>query len=256
MVLLKVFILEFYNNSPLVLKKSFFTSLTLVAIFFSLYSCKEETTKKAPLQKKTVKKVIVKEKTNKKQQLVLDTITTENAEAFFLNYGKTHTENKVVLTTVFGKITILLYKNTPIHRASFLYLTEIGYFNTTCFYRVVPDFIVQGGNSDNDKKSLYRNALNSYLLPAEFRKNRRHKRGTLAAARDWENNPEKKSTPFEFYFIQGTKNQSHLNGEHTVFGEIIDGLEILDKIVSVKIDKDEWPLQNIDIHMEILKKQP
>ena len=71
----------------------------------------------------------------------------------------------------------------------------------------------------------------------------------MAAARDWENNPTKESTPFEFYFIQARKDQSHLNYEHTVFGEITHGLSVIDKITQVSIDRYEWPEK--DIHMKI-----
>lgn len=193
-----------------------------------------------------------KKKRKKKIVYVTDSISTENCAEFFTEYGKKNRETKVLLSTRLGDITIKLYRDTPIHRASFIYLVKHKYFDTTCFYRVVPDFIVQGGNSDRDDTTEFRTQLRNYLIPSEFRKNRPHKRGVIAAARDWEYNPEKKSSPFEFYFIQAKKDQSHLNFEHTVFGEITKGLHVIDKIAAENIDVDEWPRNNISITMKVL----
>lgn len=213
-------------------------------------------TKEAPKKKMfhpEIKTVVVKKsKKQKKKRYINDTITTENCVFFFKQYGKDNQETKVLLTTRLGSITIRLYKNTPLHRASFIYLVKRGYFDTTCFYRVVPNFIVQGGNSDRESTTEFKTQLNNYLIPAEFRTNRPHKRGVLAAARDWEYNPEKKSSPFEFYFIQSKKEQTHLNFEHTVFGEIIKGIDVIDKIAAEDIDNDEWPRKNISITMKVL----
>ena len=89
--------------------------------------------------------------TEKEPALVVktDTINKENAVAFLEAYGNKHPETLVVFETRLGAITIKLYKDTPLHRASFIFLTKTGYFSTTCFHRVVAGFIVQGGNSDH-----------------------------------------------------------------------------------------------------------
>ena len=200
--------------------------------------------------KTLVSKTIVK---TPPKAVAKDIIRTATAVEFMTAYGQKHQETYVQLHTRLGVMTLRLYKNTPLHRASFLYLTEKGYFDTTCFYRVVPGFIVQGGNSDSEQTTAFRNRLNNYLLPSEFRKNRKHKRGALAAARDWEHNPEKKSTPFEFYVIQSHKLQSHLDYEHTVFGEVVEGIELIDKIAAEAIDVYEWPKKDISIKMTVLK---
>lgn len=205
--------------------------------------------KKNVLETKTKKKYILPEN----RHYIFDSIYTENAVAFFTEYGKNNPETKLKIETRLGDIIVRLYKDTPIHRASFLYLVKSGYFDTTCFYRVVPDFIVQGGNSDNLVTPAYKEQLHDYRIPAEFRKNRGHKRGCLAAARDWTNNPTKESTPFEFYFIQAKKDQSHLNFEHTVFGEIIGGINVIDKITQVAIDRYEWPEKEIPMKITILQ---
>jgi peptidylprolyl isomerase len=196
-------------------------------------------------QKKTSKKP--------KQKRRKDSLNHKNVVAFLTEYGKQNKETLVKFKTRLGDFTIKLYEDTPLHRASFIFLTKIGYFNTTCFHRVVPDFIAQGGNSESVETVGIRNRYKNYRLPAEFRTNRKHKRSAIAAARDWEDNPEKKSTPFEFYIIQSKKGSHHLNGEHTVFGEIIKGMKVVDKITVEKTDRDEWPYTDVYIEAEILK---
>lgn len=182
-----------------------------------------------------------------------DSITHKNAVDFLIEYGKKHKENKVRFKTRLGNMTVKLYEDTPLHRASFLFLTNAGYFNTTCFHRVVPDFIVQGGNSESYKTMEIKNKYENYTIPPEFRKHHKHKFGALAAARDWENNISKKSNPFEFYFIQNKNGAHHINGEHTVFGEVISGFNVLNKIAKVKTGRDEWPLEDVYMEIEVVE---
>jgi peptidylprolyl isomerase len=201
-------------------------------------------------QKKAEQIEYSKTETNKKEW---DSINKKNAIDFLLAYGDSHKENTVLFKTRLGNIVIKLYEDTPLHRANFIFLIRAGYFNTTCFHRVVPNFIVQGGNSESYKTIRIRNKYENYTIPPEFRKNRKHKYGALAAAREWENNPSKKSTPFEFYFVQSKNGAHHLDGEHTVFGEVIDGLEVLDKIVSLEAGQDQWPYKDVFIEASIIK---
>jgi len=182
-----------------------------------------------------------------------DSITSKNAIDFLIAYGEEHKENKVLLKTRLGDITILLYDDTPLHRASFIFLTKVGYFNTTCFHRVVPNFIVQGGNSESTKTLRIRNQYQNYTIPPEFRAHRKHKYGAVAAARDWEYNISKKSNPFEFYIIQGRQGAHHLDNDHTVFGEIISGYNVIDKIVNLKAGRDEWPYEDVFIEAKIIE---
>jgi len=220
-----------------------------------LYSCKENNHPKQAPQKKIPKTIKnVQAPINKSLQLKkLDSITSKNAIDFLIAYGKEHKETKVRFKTRLGNITIKLYKDTPLHRSSFIFLVNVGYFNTTCFHRVVPNFIVQGGNSENSNTLKIKNQYQNYTIPPEFRKHRKHKYGALAAARDWENNISKKSNPFEFYFIQNKKGSYHLDGEHTVFGEIIDGFTTLNKIAKLEAGRDEWPFEDVFIKAEVLK---
>ena len=195
------------------------------------------------VSKKVVKKIIKKE---------TDTINKTNTVTFLKAYGKLNKESIILFKTRLGDIKIKLYKETPLHRASFVFLTKTGYFNTTSFHRIVPDFIVQGGNSDHPMTRKLRIKYN-YRIPAEIKPYRKHKYGALAAARQWENNPKKLSSPFEFYMIQDKRGSHHLDGEHTIFGEIIEGFTTMEKIAKLETDKKEWPLEEVFISAEVIK---
>ncbi len=186
-----------------------------------------------------------KEKAVKKEP-----VSQEDAVAFLKKYGRENPEKHCVIETEFGDIEIELFENTPLHRANFIYLVKNNYFNTTYFHRVVKDFIIQGGNSDETSTQKKRNGLASYLIPAELNKNSHHY-GALAAARSWENNPEKLSNPFEFYIIQNKNGSFHLDGEHTVFGKVTKGLDVVDMIANQEIDAGEYPLINIKIKIRL-----
>ena len=163
-----------------------------------------------------------------------DSIDNKNTVAFLEKYGSLNPETQLVIKTRLGNIGLRLYEDTPLHRASFVFLAKVGYFDTTCFYRVVPDFIIQGGESERLDTQRYKARYMRYKIPPEFRDNRRHKYGAIALARDWVNNPQKKSTAFEFYIVQNRKGAHHLDGEHTVFGEVTHGFDTIDKIVNLE----------------------
>ena len=228
-------------------------NLVLILVIL-LIGCKE-TDKSEP--QNTIQKIEKKEteskKADKKVSKDPDSITNTTAVDFLIAYGKQHKENKVCVKTRYGNITVQLYDDVPLHRANFIFLTQVGYFNHTCFHRVVPDFIVQGGNSERPQALELRNKYENYTIPPEFKPQRKHNYGAIAAAREWENNPLKKSNPFEFYFIQDKKGAHHLNGEHTVFGEIIDGFDVLDMLAHVKTGRDEWPLEDVYMEIEVVK---
>lgn len=219
-------------------------------IVFSLYQCNS-----APEQKPSIKKekgIDIKKQEEKKIVKSWDSLNRFNAEAFLTAYGKENPETKVIIKTKFGDIKLRLYKDVPVHRANFIFLTKIKYFNTTVIYRVAKNFVIQGGNSDNLYTQKQRRKYGNYLLEPEFRKNRKHKYGALAAARQWENNPNKLSSPFEFYMVHKRNGAHHLDNEHTVFGEVVSGFDTLDKISKVKVGVDEWPINDIPMTIEIL----
>jgi len=192
-----------------------------------------------------------------KSKFDLETIVlnNDNAVEFLTWYGNENPETKVVIETKFGNIEVELFEETKLHRANFIYLVKKKYFNTTFFHRVVKGFIIQGGSSDESITKKERKAIGTYLIPAEFNKNLNHHYGALAAARSWDDNPEKKSTPFEFYFIQNKNGSYHLDGEHTVFGKITKGHDVLDTIASQETDEGEYPLLNILIKISLSNVQ-
>jgi len=183
----------------------------------------------------------------------LDSINKKNAVTFLSLYGEQNKENVVLIKTRLGDIKIQLYNDTPLHRANFIFLTKMGYFDTTCFYRVVPDFVIQGGESERLDTQKYKARYHRYKLPPEFKTNRKHTYGAVALARDWVNNPKKYSTAFEFYIVQNRKGAHHLDNEHTVFGEVISGFETIDKIVNLEAGGDEWPLDDVFMKIEVIQ---
>ena len=225
-------------------------SFYLSFLFIFLIGCKEiNNSKPVKITPKNNKKPVVIKKVTKSW----DSLKKHNVEAFFTEYEKSNKETKVQISTDYGEITLRLYKDTPIHRANFIFLTKIGYFDTTVFYRVAPNFVIQGGNSDDMYTMKQRHKYGNYLLKPEFKPHRKHKYGALAAARDWDNNPNKLSSPFEFYIVQNRKGAHHLNNEHTVFGEVISGWKTIDKIAMLEAGIDEWPKVDVKMKVSIVK---
>lgn len=225
-------------------------NFTLLLLIISTLSCKRENiVTEIKKIEKTTNKPLIKEKEIIKPW---DSLNRNNVESFFEEYGKHNKETKVLIKTKFGNIKLRLFKDVPIHRANFIFLTKINYFNTTVIYRVSKNFVIQGGNSDNMYTLKQRRKYGNYLIKPEIRKNRTHKYGALAAAREWENNPKKLSSPFEFYIVEKKDGAHHLDGEHTVFGEVISGFNTMSKIAKVKVGSDDWPINDIPITVEIL----
>jgi peptidylprolyl isomerase len=228
--------------------------LLCLGLYASCQQKKADTSKETTPIKKEKQEVtpVSPKKVKTPTQYEFDPVDKKNAVDFLKTYGAQHPETIVLFETRLGNIKIKLYKDTPLHRANFIFLTHIGYFNSTCFHRVVPNFIIQGGNSDHPLTRKLRTRYN-YTIPPEIQSHRKHKYGALAAAREWENNPGKLSTPYEFYMIKDTRGSHHLDGEHTIFGEIIEGFDTMDKISKLKTDKKEWPVQDVFIKATVIK---
>ncbi len=231
--------------------------ILLIFSYLILFVSCAKSPKQKSVEKKSEQKEIPKKKNPSKIKTIevneKETIDDKNAVSFLTNYGKENPETVVRLKTRVGDITIKLYEETALHRANFIFLVKEGYFDTTCFYRVVPDFIIQAGDSENLTTQKMRIQYKNYELPAEFYPNLKHTYGAVAAARDWVNNPLKKSTAFEFYIIQNRQGGHHLDGEHTVFGQVISGFSAIDKIANLKAGGDEWPLHDVYIKAEIIR---
>ncbi len=167
-------------------------------------------------------------------------------------YGKKNPETRVRITTNFGNIDVQLYRDTPLHRANFIMLVKNNYFNNTFFHRVAPGFVIQGGNADNQITASSRGDVGNYLIPSEFDAGHKHTYGAFSAAKYAEQNVSKASSPFEFFIVMDKGGTPHLNNDHTVFGRVTSGMDIAEKIAQVKTGNSEWPIDNVEMKIEIL----
>jgi len=249
----------------------------LIPIFIFL-SCSE----KQPQQEK--KEVVAKEIIAPiVEERKLDLITNDNVVERLTKYGEENPETIALITTSKGEIKIKLYKDTPLHRANFILQAKSGYFNGCYFSRVVKGFMAQFGGSYGDKQKAIQDSIGYYTIPSEMSKHHFHKKGAVAAARSYTDNPDKRSEPDELYFVEGSqfsifslekyaeenhytysetqknyylknKGAAHLDGEHTVFGEIIEGLAVVSKLTNVETDSQDWPKINLFVEkVEVLK---
>ena len=177
----------------------------------------------------------------------LQSLDNLSALAFFKEYDLLHKENKVRLETRFGNIDILLYPETRYHRSNFIFLTKRHYFDGTQFYRVIDNFIIQGGNSDDKKTLEKREKIGKYLLPKDVNHGYTHDRGAVSMPSSEIDNPYKLASPFEFFIVCQKGGAHRLDGDYTVFGTVISGMDVVDKIAAVKTDKADWPLTNVYI---------
>ena len=234
--------------------------LLLFCLLICVSAC-EDTKKQSPADTPsaatkttdTIKKE--QSKTEKKQQRTqaLPFLTEATADSILLAYGKVNPETRARIKTKYGNIELQLFKDTPIHRANFVYLVKEGYFNNTYFHRVVPNFIIQAGNSDNADTNRKRAKLGKYRLSAELESGRRHRRGTISGAKWYRENPDNKSAAYEFFvFLGPEKSTGHLNNKYTIFGQVTQGMDVVDTIANLPADEGEWPLSNVYISIELL----
>ena len=160
------------------------------------------------------------------------------------------------IVTNMGTIKVRLYADTPRHRDNFEKLAIAGYYDSLLFHRVINGFMIQGGDPntrDSAKVALYGQGGPKYTIPAEMRDStgaplHRHAKGALAAARRGDlANPFKESSGSQFYLVQNPDNCIHLDGEYTVFGETVAGLNVIDKIAAVKTDRLDRPINDVRI---------
>ncbi|MEG1555768.1 MAG: peptidylprolyl isomerase [Bacteroidales bacterium] len=187
---------------------------------------------------------------------------------------------KILFQTSMGDITIALYNETPKHKENFIKLVNEHYYDGVLFHRIIQNFMIQTGDPDskNAKSSqMLGNGGPDYTIPAEFVSTRYHKRGAVAAARQGDHvNPTKASSGSQFYIVDGktfstdemnriinqmgkTYSQEqvntytsiggapHLDGDYTVFGEVINGMDIVDKIAAQPKDRRDRPITDIKI---------
>ena len=187
-------------------------------------------------------------------------------------------ETVVVINTNYGTIKAKLYNDTPLHRDNFIKLINEGWFNGSPFHRVINNFMIQGGQNADGRQDP------GYTVPAEFRENHFHKKGALCAARQGDQvNPKKASSGSQFYIVQGqvfddkklalyeerlgkifsakqrqayktVGGTPHLDGDNTVFGEVTEALDIVDKIAGVKTGYMDVPVEPVVINSITIEK--
>ena len=155
------------------------------------------------------------------------------------------------MVTSMGNIRIKLYKETPQHRDNFVKLARKGYYNGLLFHRVINGFMIQAGDPltrDTTKVEMYGSGGPNYTIPAEIVPSLHHKKGAIAAARRGDSvNPQRASSGSQFYIVQDEQGCMHLDGEYTVFGEVVDGLSVVDNIAGVETNARGLPLYPIKI---------
>ena len=221
-----------------------------LAVFLLIQiGCNEKPKKNKLKIKVPEKKKLKKVEEKQEDEIYLD---DKNAIPFLFEYAKINKENKVRIITKYGNIDILLYEKTPYHRANFVYLTKKKYFDGTMFHRVVPNFIIQGGNSDSRKSMKKRNLIGRYLLPPDTKKGYSHHKGVVSMPSSEIDNPHKLASPYEFFIVQQSPGAYHLDGDYTAFGEVISGMEVVDEINQLKVDNREMPINNVYIKTIII----
>lgn len=165
----------------------------------------------------------------------------------------------VLISTTMGNIKVRLYNETPLHRDNFIKLVNEGYYDSLLFHRVINNFMIQGGDPQSKNAPagvMLGNGGPDYTIPAEIRTDIKHKKGALAAARMGDMvNPERASSGSQFYLVQNDNGTPHLDGAYTVFGETVEGLDVIDKIAQVRTDRYNRPIEDVRIiSMKIVKK--
>jgi peptidyl-prolyl cis-trans isomerase B (cyclophilin B) len=145
------------------------------------------------------------------------------------------------IETRLGEIVIWLHDDTPVHKQSFFDLADARYWDSLSFNRVIPDFVAQGGCPDTPEGF----ADSPYLLEPEFVDRLRHIYGALGAGRD--GNPQKLSAGCQFYIVQNKEGVHRLDGDYTIFGQVIKGMDVVDAIVSVDRDRRNKPELEIPV---------
>ncbi len=222
-------------------------SFLIIIYFFS--ACNEKKYENISIAENNTKK-----ETKLKVKEVPFKLSDKNIMEFFLEYDKHNKENKVRVYTGYGEIDIQLFDNTKFHRSNFIYLTKNNYFDGTQFYRVINNFIIQAGNSDNIKITRKRKKIGRYLLPNDLEKGYKHKRGMVSMPSSLVDNPYKLASPFEFFIVQKKDGAHHLDGDYTIFGKVTKGMDVVDKIANTPTDNLDWPIDNIYINkVEIIE---
>ncbi len=171
--------------------------------------------------------------------------------------NQTDMENTIIaepefeIVTTHGTMKMKLYSKTPKHRDNFVKLVKEKYYDGIRFHRVIEGFMIQAGDPfsrDTSKIDLWGQGGPDYTVPAEFVNEYWHKKGAIAAARKGDMaNPKKASSGSQFYIVHDENACLHLDGQYTIFGEVTEGLEVIDRIASVAVDRYDRPYEDVII---------
>lgn len=149
------------------------------------------------------------------------------------------------IITTMGTIRVKLYSNTPKHRKNFAKLAFEGFYDGTLFHRVINGFMIQAGDplsKDPEKMDMWGTGGTDYTIPAEIMPENKHLKGALASARRGDRaNPLRESSGSQFYIVQDAQTCAQLDGQYTVFGQTVEGFDVIDKIASVATDYRDRP---------------
>ena len=163
-------------------------------------------------------------------------------------------EDVVTISTTYGDIVIILYDQTPLHKANFIKLTKEGFYDSLTFHRVMNGFMIQGGDPNSRDDDHFNDGAGGpgYTTGAEFNPELTHVKGAMAAARQPDNvNPAKASSGSQFYIVQNKAATQHLDGSYTVFGQTINGFDVIDEIASQAVDRKSRPYEDIRMTVSV-----
>jgi len=170
---------------------------------------------------------------------------------------KSKKDEVVTISTSLGDIRLILFTDTPLHRENFLKKAKSGFYNGTTFHRVIPQFMVQGGDTnskDSDPTNDGQGQPNEPTIPAELAAGHKHDYGALAAARQGDfANPQRASSSSQFYLVENHQGTHFLDGQYTVFGQVIQGQDVIDKIAALPKDPRDRPLTDLKMTMKVEK---
>ena len=248
--------------------------ITIVA-FFGFTACNNQAS-----DKKENKRPQLKEEVKSSQAKAASKVATSTDDG-------EQKGQKAKISTKFGDITVVLYDDTPIHRDNFIKLVENGFYDGTLFHRVMGGFMIQGGDPNSIGAAPDQRLGNGgpgYTLEAEILPEHIHKKGALAAARQPDQvNPERRSSGSQFYIVQGrpvnaqqlnqmtqstgafyTADQietytkiggtPHLDNQYTIFGEVVDGLDVVDMIAAVKTKPGNRPVEDVEMTVTLINE--
>ncbi|MFC2114294.1 peptidylprolyl isomerase [Bacteroidota bacterium] len=165
------------------------------------------------------------------------------------------TNELIHLDTEFGSIIIWLYDQTPKHKANFLKLAKEGFYDGTTFHRIIDNFMIQGGdpNSKDNDPTNDGGGGPGYTIDAEIIPGINHTYGSVAAARMGDQvNPQRSSSGSQFYIVENKNGTPHLNGGYTVFGKVIAGMEVVEKIAIQPKDQRDRPIADIKMTVIVI----